>query len=67
MDWKPDTLTEEEHRHRALETQLSALRSKHETLGAAYRDACAELERLRRENENYRARLYAIRLMVPSE
>jgi len=63
MDWKPDALTEEERRHLALENELSVLRSKHATLGGAYHDACAELERLRRDNENYRARLHAIRLM----
>lgn len=60
---KQELATEEERRHLALEDELSVLRSKHATLGSAYRDACTELERLRRDNENYRARLYAIHLM----
>ena len=65
MDWSDSRpqLSDEELRQLSLEQQLSLLRSRHETLGAAYRGACEELTRLRKENESYRARLQAVRVL----
>lgn len=53
-------MSPEELQQYAREQQLIGLRSRHETLGAAYREACEELTRLRKENETYRARLHAV-------
>lgn len=73
MKYDPAPMTEEQVKLRALDHQLNVLRSRHETLGAAYRDACEELTRLRKnneeltrlrkENEDYRARLHAVRVL----
>jgi len=56
-------LTDEQARIRTLENELVVLRSRHETLGGAYRTACEELTLLRKETENYRARLHAVRIL----
>jgi predicted nucleic acid-binding Zn-ribbon protein len=56
-------LTEEQEKLRTLEHELTSLRSRHETLGGAYRGACAELERLRKEVASYKARLDAVRVL----
>ena len=65
MDWRDPRpqMSEEELKQLALDQQLTVLRSRHETLGGAYRDACDELLRLRKENEDYRARLHAVRVL----
>jgi chromosome segregation ATPase len=55
--------SEEELRLHALDHELSVLRSRHETLGTAYRDACTELMRLREQVESYRARLHAVSIL----
>ena len=55
--------SDEDLRQLSLDRQLTALRSRHETLGGAYRTACEELTRLRKENEDYRARLHAVRVL----
>ncbi len=56
-------LTDEQARILTLENELIVLRSRHETLGGAYRTACEELSRLRKETEDYRGRLHAIHVL----
>lgn len=55
--------TQEEQKISALEHELSQLRSRHETLGAAYRSACDKLEKQEIAAENLRARLGAIKMI----
>lgn len=68
MSWKQvvnqlSELSEEELRQLTLDRQLEVLRARHETLGGAYRDACEELTRLRKEHEDCRGRLHAIHVL----
>jgi hypothetical protein len=45
------------------ELELRVLRQRHETLGVAYRGACEELVKLRKEVEGLKARLGAVRVL----
>jgi hypothetical protein len=63
MEHRVAPVTEEEAKIRALEHELLTLRSKHETLGGAYRGACQELERLREEIRGLKARVGAIQVL----
>jgi hypothetical protein len=56
-------MTEDQVRISALEQELRVLQTKHATLGEAYRTACEEVTRLRKENEDCRARLHAVHLL----
>lgn len=63
MNYRDTPRTAEELRLLSLDNDLRVLRSRHETLGGAYRDACAELERLRKEVEGLKARVAAVRVL----
>lgn len=63
MDYRNTPLTEDQAKISSLEHELTTLRLRHEALGSGYRDACQELDRLRKQIESYKTRLAAVRVL----